>query len=142
MNIKITGKHYSILYDPITTTVTCEGSLRLYGADGFLSLAAFEKNRMGDKKAQKGGDTPQEEYSSIREFLFEIADRKPATITLNLRKLEALNSSGVNVFSKFVLRVRNNQKSQLLIQGEKHYIWQSKILKNFQKLLPQLQIEW
>jgi hypothetical protein len=82
-----------------------------------------------------------EEYAPIVQLLNELADQEPATITLDLRELEFLNSSGINVISKFVLKVRQKNTSQILVRGSKTIPWQGKSLKNLQRLMPSLQLE-
>jgi hypothetical protein len=112
--MEIKTEDYSICYDPVTETVSCQGSLRLSGL---------------------------EEYAPIIEFLNELADREPLMITLDLRKLEFLNSSGINVLSKFVIKVRQKGTIQLRVKGSKTILWQGKSLKNLQRLMPNLQLE-
>ena len=110
----ITHDTYQVHYDPDTATVTCQGSFRLRGG---------------------------EEYAPILQVLLEAADAKPATLTLDVRTLQFLNSSGINTLSKFVLQVRKLNASQVVIQGSSQHPWQQKSLKNFQRLLPGLQLE-
>jgi len=112
--MEISGENYRVSYDPKTATVICEGSLRLYGASG---------------------------YSSIVELFNKAADQKASKVTLNLQELQFLNSSGINALSKFVIRVRNNKSSTLVVQGTEKYPWQSKSLTNLQRLMPELQLE-
>jgi hypothetical protein len=112
--MEVSGEEYRVTFDPRSATITCQGSLRLYGTTG---------------------------YSSVVELLNTAADQKPSTITLNLEKLKFLNSSGINAFSKFVIRVRNHKASQLVIQGTHLFPWQSKSLKNLQRLMPELKLE-
>jgi hypothetical protein len=112
--MEIQTEDYSIYYDPVTDTVAYQGSLRLSG---------------------------MEEYAPIVQLLNELADQEPATITLDLRELEFLNSSGINVISKFVLKVRQKNTSQILVRGSKTIPWQGKSLKNLQRLMPSLQLE-
>ncbi len=139
--MEITGDKYRIVYDPDTTTITCEGSLRLYGADGFLTISAFERNRLAKGTAASHTPSAGEGYASIMELLFDVVEQKPAHITLDLRQLESMNSSGINVFSKFVIKVREYKTIQLAIYGKESYTWQQRVLKNFQKLLPSLSVE-
>jgi hypothetical protein len=113
MNIR--GEDYQITYDPTTVTITCEGLLRLQGAEG---------------------------YASIIKLLQDIVEQQPAVITLNLRKLEFINSSGINMFSKFVIRVRDYHVSKLIVQGTKTISWQSRSLRYFQRLLPGLELDF
>lgn len=112
--MEIQTEDYSIYYDPVADTVSCQGTLRLSGT---------------------------QEYAPIVQLLNELADQDPLTITLDLRKLEFLNSSGINVLSKFVLKVRQKNTSQILVRGSKAIPWQGKSLKNLQRLMPSLQLE-
>lgn len=112
--MEIQSKDYSIFYDSVTKTISCQGSLRLNG---------------------------MEEYASIVKLLNDVADHDPLTLTLNLRNLEFLNSSGINVISKFVIKVRQKGTIQMLVLGSKSIPWQGKSLKNLQRLMPKLQLE-
>lgn len=103
-----------VRYDPESATVICQGSFRLRGT---------------------------EEYAPILQVLTDAADAKPATLILDLRQLRFLNSSGINTLSKFVLQVRKHNASQVVIKGSSQFPWQQKSLKNFQRLLPDLQLE-
>ena len=105
---------YQVHYDAATATVICQGSFRLRGT---------------------------EEYAPILQVLTAAADAKPATLTLDLRTLRFLNSSGINTLAKFVLHVRQYNAIQVVLQGSHHIPWQEKSLKNFQRLLPGLQLE-
>lgn len=112
--MEIQSKDYSIFYDSVTETVSCQGSLRLNG---------------------------MEEYASIVQLLNDVADHDPPLLTLNLRNLEFLNSSGINVISKFVIKVRQKGTIQMVVLGSKTIPWQGKSLKNLQRLMPKLQLE-
>lgn len=113
--MKINTEDYSIFYDQETTTVICKGSLRLSGMDG---------------------------YQPIVQLLSDIAEQQPSTITLNLKELQFLNSSGINVLSKFVIKVRQKKNIQMVVKGSKDIPWQGKSLKNLQRLMPSLKLEW
>lgn len=112
--MEIQTEDYSIYYDSVADTVSCQGSLRLRGL---------------------------QEYAPITQLLNELADQDSSTITLDLRKLEFFNSSGINVLSKFVLKVRHKNTSQIVVRGSKAIPWQGKSLKNLQRLMPSLQLE-
>jgi hypothetical protein len=99
--MEIKTKDYTLLYDRDTQTVTCCGAFRL---------------------------SVVEEYAPIVDLLNEVADSSPNTVTLDLRKLEFLNSSGKNI--------------QIAIKGSKQIPWQRKSLKNLQRLMPSLQLEF
>lgn len=111
--MEIKTENYAIQYDAETQTVICQGTLRL------------------------GGMT---DYAPIIELLDQAVATQPATLTLNLQKLEFLNSSGINVLSKFVIKVRQQEEMQLLILGSNDIPWQGKSLKNLQRLMPSLEL--
>ncbi|MGB3533597.1 MAG: hypothetical protein WBA13_08765 [Microcoleaceae cyanobacterium] len=105
---------YEITYDTDTTTVYLGGSLRLSGL---------------------------EQSNPIIQVLNEALDAEPQTITLNLRQLQFLNSFGINVLSKFVIKLRKKQTKNLVILASRQFPWQGKSLKNLQKLMPTIQLE-
>ncbi len=82
-----------------------------------------------------------EEYAPIVDLLNEVTDSSPNMITLDLRKLEFLNSSGINIISRFAIEVRQLKNIQITIQGSKQIPWQGKSLKNLQRLMPSLHLE-
>lgn len=109
----ITHEDYQVQYDEATATVRCSGSFRLHG----------------------------DEYKPVLDLLAHAADAKPATLTLDVRELQFLNSSGINTLSKFVLQVRKLGVSQVVVQGSTRFPWQEKSLKNLQRLLPALKLD-
>ena len=113
--MEIKTEDYDIWYDAAAKTVICQGSLRLGG---------------------------MEEYASIVQLLEDVVDRQPQILTLNLRGLKFLNSSGINVLSNFVIKARQQKNMQLVVQGSKKISWQGRSLKNLQRLMPSLELEW
>lgn len=111
--IEIVQTEYQVRYDETTATVSCEGSFRLNG----------------------------EEYKPILDLMLAAADAAPPLLTLNVRELQFLNSSGINTLSKFILHVRNKKVSQVVVHGSTRFPWQEKSLINLQRLLPSLKLE-
>ncbi|MCU0541797.1 MAG: hypothetical protein MUE44_06345 [Oscillatoriaceae cyanobacterium Prado104] len=111
---EIKGQDYSILYDRESATISFQGELSLGGPS---------------------------DYAPIVELLDEVANPEPPKITLDLKKLEFLNSSGISMLSKFVITVRKKKTIQLLVVGSNDVPWQQKSLKNLEKLLPTLKLE-
>ena len=111
---EIKQEDYEVSYDSESHTIVCQGTFRLRGT----------------------------EYTPITEKLNDIATEQPEKIILNLRDLKFLNSSGINMLSKFIIRVRNTKVSHIIVQGNETFPWQRKSLKNLQRLMPQLQLEW
>ncbi|NET54260.1 MAG: hypothetical protein F6K09_38340, partial [Merismopedia sp. SIO2A8] len=66
--------------------------------------------------------------------------QQPKVITLDLKKLEFLNSSGISMLSKFVINVRKKNASQIQVKGSTSIPWQSKSLKNLKRLMPKLEL--
>ncbi len=112
MDIK--GENYCLSFNFETATIVCQGQLRLQGEKG---------------------------YADIIEQLDRMVDEKPGTIILDLTELRFLNSSGINVFLKFVIKVRNAKVSRLSVRGTDKFPWHTKTLKNFTRLMPDLVLE-
>lgn len=113
INSELSGENYSVTYNADAATVKFSGQLMLRGYG---------------------------EYAPIMELLNAIAATKPAVITIDLKDVLFLNSSGINMFSRFLLSLRSQQETHLLIIGSKEIPWQNKSLKNMPKLLPSLQL--
>ncbi|MEM7250739.1 MAG: hypothetical protein AAF493_04915 [Pseudomonadota bacterium] len=112
---ELKGEGYRIVYDSDDHVVACEGSFRLRGT---------------------------EEYAPIFDLLTRAAEAKPSSLTLDLRALQFLNSSGINTLSKFVLLIRRLEATQLNIKGAGEFPWQKKSLRNFERLLPGLSLTY
>lgn len=104
---------YQVKYDEANARVSCHGSFRLAG----------------------------EEYKPVLDLMLKAADAAPPILTLDVRDLQFLNSSGINTLSKLILHVRKQNTSQVLVQGSKRFPWQEKSLINLQRLLPALKLE-
>lgn len=111
--VEVSGDGYHVSYEQEAALVSCSGSFRLRG----------------------------EEYAPIVELLNDVADSKPELLTMDMRELRFLNSSGINTLSRFILRVRKLDHSAMKILATDEFPWQRKSLKNLQRLLPGLQVE-
>jgi anti-anti-sigma factor len=112
--MEIKTDDYKVWYDPENYTVFCSGYLRLDGT---------------------------EEYQPIMDLLIGAINDQPK-ITVNLRELEFLNSSGISMLSMFVIKVRQNGGIQLIFEGSSKILWQTKSLKNLQRLMPTVQLDF
>lgn len=82
-----------------------------------------------------------EKYQSIMDFLLNGVEQAP-TLTIDLRELEFLNSSGISMLSMFVVKVRDRGDVNLIFKGSNKILWQTKSLKNLQRLMPSLILEY
>ena len=112
--MEIKNKNYNVIYDEASHNIIFDGSLRLNGSA---------------------------EYASISELLNKVARKEPEKIVLDLKNLKFLNSSGISILSRFVINVRKQQNIQMVVIGAKKNPWQSKSLKNLQRLMPALQLQ-
>ncbi len=111
---EIKGEDYIVFFDEASTTVNFKGELSLSGPS---------------------------EYEPITNLLNTVAETNPATMSLNLKELGFLNSSGISMLSKFVLSLRKKKGIQLIVLGSNDMPWQGKSLKNLERLLPGLKLE-
>ena len=111
---EVKGEDYVVEYDADSTTVKFRGELALGGP---------------------------KEYAPINDLFAQAINQKPDVITVDLRELAFLNSSGISMLSKFVLGLRKQKSIQLVILGSDDMPWQGKSLKNLQKFLPSLKLE-
>ncbi len=105
---------YHIWYDQDNNIVYFEGSLRLNGVG---------------------------EYAPIISLVDAVVDKHPEQVSWDLRKLEFLNSSGINVLYKFVLSMRKKGRNAMKVVGSNTVPWQQKSLANMKKFLPSIELE-
>ncbi len=113
-NQEVKGEKYKVEYDQKTATINFKGDISLGGPN---------------------------DYAPIVNLLNEAAKSTPPTLTLNLKGLIFLNSSGISMLSKFVLGFRKKKGIQLVVLGSKSMPWQAKSLKNLERLLPGLKLQ-
>lgn len=111
--MEIKKEAYSVVYSPDEAVVSCSGRFRLRGV---------------------------EEYAPIFDILMSAAEKRHSVLTLDLRALEFLNSSGISTLSKFALKLRGSDDTKLVIQANSAFPWQKKSLMNFQRLLPEMEL--
>ncbi len=112
----ITGEEYAVTYNDNTQHVKLDGSMRL---------------------------RTSEEYAPLNDLLHKAHETTPAndTLTLDFSSLKFLNSSGINIISRFVIAARKQAKIQLKVIGNQDIYWQQKSLTNLQRLWSSVQIE-
>jgi hypothetical protein len=109
----ISGESFEVRLEADKSTVFFKGALRLNGT---------------------------EDYAPILEMLKETLINQDAPIVLDLRELDFLNSSGITMFSRFVIEARNRVGIDLNFLASTAIPWHSRSLKNLQRLMPALNI--
>lgn len=111
--MKLEADKYTVEYTRKTRTITFKGVLRLQN---------------------------KEEYRNISELLSQAASETTGLpLILDMHNLVFLNSSGISSLSMFILKMRKLGK-EIHIQGNSSIPWQTKSLKNFQKLYSKVDI--
>jgi hypothetical protein len=113
--MQISAEDYYIEYDVHGSTVGFHGSLLLNGA---------------------------EEYAPIVQLLNNAIEQQTAPVTVNIQNLRMLNSSGFQMLSKFVMKVRQQGDIKLIIKGNPKISWQARSLQNLQRLMPTLEVDF
>jgi hypothetical protein len=81
-----------------------------------------------------------QDYAPILEMLKETLINPAVPIVLDLRELDFLNSSGITMFSRFVIEARNHAGITLDLLASEAVPWHARSLKNLQRLMPALNI--
>ena len=110
--ISIKDDSYEIEHNPSENLITFKGTMRLRGLN---------------------------EYQPISELL-DKACNSSDNLSLDLKSLEFLNSSGIAMLSKFIITARKNEAMQITIIGSKDIPWQGKSLNNLKRLMPSLEL--
>lgn len=106
---------YTVSYNPEDATVVFDGSLMLNGAPA---------------------------YEPILNLLKAAAEeQEPKALTIDIRQLKFLNSSGINMMTKFIMYISDVKELKLVISLVylQHVVWQKKLSVNLQRLMPNLQ---
>jgi hypothetical protein len=109
----INGESFEIRLEEDNCTVFFKGALRLSG---------------------------MEDYAPILEMLKGTLINPAAPIVLDLRELDFLNSSGITMFSRFVIEARDCAGINLHVLASGAVPWHARSLKNLQRLMPSLNI--
>jgi hypothetical protein len=112
----ITGESFEVRLDD-NSTVFFKGALRLRGTEDYAPI-----------------------LDMLKETLQETSLTPAAPIVLDLRELDFLNSSGITMFSRFVIEARNHAGINLHFLASEAVPWHSRSLRNLQRLMPTLSI--
>jgi len=107
----IKGESFEIQMEDDNSTVVFRGALRLSGT---------------------------EDYAPILDLLKSTLAGPARPIVLDLTALDFLNSSGITMFSRFVIEARDQAGINLQILASESIHWHARSLKNLQRLMPAL----
>lgn len=114
--MEIKNLKYSIEYDNQTETIYLNGKLRFIQTDS--------------------------EFYEIADLFRRIIEEEPPQVIVNLERLEFLNSLGISMISKFVIKIRNKKSIHVIVKASNTISWQRKSLVNLQRIMPSLEIVW
>jgi hypothetical protein len=110
----IKGESFEISREDGSSTVVFKGALRLSGVEDYAPILELVKSTLA-------------------------SPAKP--IVIDVRELEFLNSSGITMFSRFVIEARDHVGIDLLFLASESVHWHARSLKNLQRLMPALMIQ-
>ncbi|MEM6752810.1 MAG: DUF6272 family protein [Cyanobacteria bacterium P01_C01_bin.38] len=112
--LEVRGEHFDIVYDNNSKAINFTGRVRLRGL---------------------------QEYTVVFDLFDRVLQRNKDLITLDLQNLDLINSSGIDMLSKFIITSRKKKTVEINIIGSNSKTWQTRLLKNLQRLMPKLQYE-
>ncbi len=114
--MEIMDEKFHVRYDAATGTIACQGIM--------------------DMRDKKG-------YQPVADLFDEVIEQSPPIITLDIRKLEFLNSTGITTIgSGLVIKIRNKGLSTLVIRCSKDFPWQARSMKGISKLMREIELRF
>ena len=110
----IQGESFEVRLDEQAATVFFKGALRLTGTEDYAEILELLKSTLADPEA---------------------------SILVDVRELDFLNSSGITMFSRFVIEARERAHTGLQFRASEKIPWHARSLKNLQRLMPSLDIQ-
>lgn len=65
--------------------------------------------------------------------------KEPPRILLDVSELEYLNSLGISIISKFIIRARDKKSIHVAVKISRKTTWQTKSLVNLRRIMPSLE---
>ncbi|PTY03964.1 hypothetical protein DB346_02665 [Verrucomicrobia bacterium LW23] len=111
MQTDIQGPNYRAWYDAAAATVHLEGTFRL---------------------------SDSQSYAPIHDLLERGLEAHREALVVDLRQLQFLNSSGLNVLTRFAISARKSGATGMTVLGSTAVSWHSRSLPTLQRLFPAL----
>ncbi|QTA91143.1 hypothetical protein [Desulfonema magnum] len=82
-----------------------------------------------------------EDYEELEDFFEEVIRTEPSEITLDIRNLEYLNSSGIKTICvSLILEADDIEDIQMKILCSNQYTWQKETIPTFEDLMDDMEI--
>ncbi|MEM7031051.1 MAG: hypothetical protein AAF629_15905 [Chloroflexota bacterium] len=104
---------YQIKYNTEAHTIACAGKLRLMPSD----------------------------YVLIMSMLMAASNEQTKKITLDIQKLDSVNTPGISLFIKFIRDAVEGNSQQVIVRGNRHTNWHTKTFNRLSKVIPNLSLE-
>ncbi|MEM9219925.1 MAG: hypothetical protein AAGD25_37055 [Cyanobacteria bacterium P01_F01_bin.150] len=78
-------------------------------------------------------------FHEILSWFDLVIDKEPPRVLLDVSNLEYLNSLGISVIAKFVIRARDKKSIHVVVKASEEIIWQTKSLVNLKRIMPSLE---
>ncbi len=116
---EIREEKYQVFHDPNQALVTLQGALMLNGAPAYEPI-----------------------LNLLREAA-EQAETGNGELTVDIGGLNFLNSSGINMMTRFVMYISDikDLRLKLTLRAQKQVAWQERLTINLQRLMPELHTE-
>jgi hypothetical protein len=82
------------------------------------------------------------DYDPVKQLLDDVVALAPETLILDVRQLKFLNSLRTYLLLGFVIKMRDQTASQIIVRGAEASSWQKRSFQDLQRLMPRLQLEW
>lgn len=82
------------------------------------------------------------DYAPIMDTMKCALDSGASPVTLDIRELDFLNSSGITMFSRFVIEARDRGGVSLQVLASQAVPWHTRSLRNLERLMPGLAIKY
>jgi hypothetical protein len=112
----ITGESFEVRLED-NSTVFFKGALRLRGTEDYAPILEMLKETLREPSISPAGP-----------------------IVLDLSELAFLNSSGITMFSRFVIEARSHAGIDLHFIASEAVPWHARSLRNLQRLMPTMNI--
>jgi hypothetical protein len=110
--MQIQGDKFKVAYHAESVTVVCAGMLDMRGKEGYKEIIEMFERVVAETVSGR-------------------------TVTLDVKGLEFLNSSGITTIGGFIIKLRNKGEIRLLIQCSNRHSWQARSMKGLEKLMPE-----